>query len=98
MLDRLVVEDFLDAEFDDSSIEIPDNINKAELVETFALYVENDLYEWLKDNFSSFFDHIDSDWSWVEDTIARYKREEPTHFVANSNNPSQVRPSDGDTQ
>ena len=38
---------------------------KEKLVEAFCQYVEDDCYEWLKDNFKSFFDHGDPDWQWI---------------------------------
>jgi hypothetical protein len=53
MLDHRVVADFLDSELGDSII--PRDINKHDLVEAFCQYVEDDYYEWLKDNFKSFF-------------------------------------------
>ena len=37
MLDRKVVEEFLDAEFEDSDWELPEDISKSILVETFCL-------------------------------------------------------------
>ena len=30
-------------------------------------YVEDDYYEWLKDNFKSFFDHCKPDWEWIRE-------------------------------
>jgi len=59
MLDREVVKEFLSEEFSEREIEIPDDISEDVLVETFCKYVENDYYEWLKDNFNSFFDERD---------------------------------------
>jgi len=59
MLDREVVKEFLSEEFSERDIEIPDDISEDVLVETFCKYVENDYYEWLKDNFNSFFDERD---------------------------------------
>ena len=53
MLDREVVREFLDEEL--KGMEIPDDISKRALVETFYKYVEDDYYEWLKANFKSFF-------------------------------------------
>ncbi len=67
MLDRQVVEGFLDCELE--GLEIPDDIPKDKLVEAFCQYTENDYYEWLKDNFKSFFNHGNSDWDWVRDKI-----------------------------
>lgn len=74
MLDRGVVEEFLDAEFEDSDWEIPADISKKDLVETFALYVEDDLGDWLDDNFKSFFD-ADPDWDCIREQIKRYKQD-----------------------
>ena len=59
MLDRDVVEQFLDCELE--GIDIPEDISKKQLVEAFCQYVEDDYYEWLKDNFKSFFDHGNPD-------------------------------------
>ena len=61
MLDRSVVDEFLDCEFEDTDIEIPGDVGKKELVEAFCQFVEDDYFEWLKDNFKSFFDHGDPD-------------------------------------
>jgi hypothetical protein len=75
MLDRDVVKEFLDEEFEDSDIKIPRGISKKGLVETFCLYVEDDYYEWLKDNFESFFNHGNTDWDWIRDRIKYYQQE-----------------------
>lgn len=72
MLDRKVVEEFLNEEFKDSDIELPLDISKDVLVETFCLYVEDDYYEWLNDNFKSFFEHGDPDWDWIRERIKHY--------------------------
>ncbi len=64
MLDRKVVGEFLGWEFEDL-IEIPGDIPKDALVEAFCQYTEDDYYEWLKDNFKSFFDHENPDWDWI---------------------------------
>ncbi len=69
MLDRKVVEGFLDLEFEDRDWEIPEDIPKDALVEVFCQYVENDYYEWLKDNFKSFFNHGNPDWEWIRKKI-----------------------------
>lgn len=76
MLDRALVEEFLDEEFEDSDWGIPEDIPKNDLVETFALYVEDDLGDWLDDNFKSFF-NADPDWDLIRAQIKRYKREQP---------------------
>lgn len=72
MLDRKVVEEYLNDEFEDSDWEIPEDISKSTLIETFCLYIEDDLYEWLNDNFKSFFNHGDIDWDWVIGRIKHY--------------------------
>ena len=69
MLDRVVVEEFLDWEFEDRDWEIPESITKEVLVEAFCQYTEDDYYEWLKDNFKSFFDHGNPDWEWIREKI-----------------------------
>jgi len=69
MLDRQVVEEFLDWEFEEGDWEIPEGIPKDALVEAFCQYVEDDYYEWLKDNFKSFFDHGNPDWDWIREKI-----------------------------
>ena len=67
MLDRGVVEEFLDCELED--IEIPEDIDKDKLIEAFCDYVEDDYCEWLKDNFKSFFNHGDPDWERIREKI-----------------------------
>ncbi|MBI2851145.1 MAG: hypothetical protein HYX80_08930 [Chloroflexi bacterium] len=72
MLNRDVVEEFLDTEFEEGDWEIPADIPKDKLVETFCLYTEDDYYEWLKDNFKSFFGHGGPDWDWIKDRMSHY--------------------------
>ena len=67
MLDREVVREFLEEAL--SEAEIPEDIFKEELVETFCKYIEDDYYEWLKDNFKSFFNSGNPDWQWVRQKI-----------------------------
>jgi hypothetical protein len=67
MLDRDVVEEFLDCKLED--MEIPEDADKQALVEAFCQYTEDDTYEWLKDNFKSFFNHSDPDWEWMRQKI-----------------------------
>ncbi len=69
MLDRAVVEEFLDCKLKELKIEIPRDIKKEALVEAFCQYVEDDYYEWLKDNFKSFFEHGEPDWEWIRDRV-----------------------------
>ena len=72
MLDHAVVEEFMDKEFEDLDLEIPEDISKSTLIETFCHYVEDDYYEWLKDNFKSFFDHGNPDWDWIRIKLKSY--------------------------
>ena len=72
MLDRKVVREFLDEEFRET--EVPDDIFKEALVETFCKYIEDDYYEWLKDNFKSFFNSAKPDWQWVRERIKKCGR------------------------
>lgn len=72
MLDRDVVEEFLDGEIEQLELEIPEDIPKEKLVETFCLYTEDDYYEWLKDNLASFFEHGNPDWDWIRDRMKHY--------------------------
>ncbi|TET39694.1 MAG: hypothetical protein E3J65_03290 [Dehalococcoidia bacterium] len=75
MLDRAVVEEFFDDKFEDMELEIPDDIEKEALVEAFCLYIEDDYYEWLKDNFKSFFERGNPDWDWIRERIDHYTKE-----------------------
>jgi hypothetical protein len=69
MLDRNVVEEFLDCRVKELKIRIPRDIRKEALVEAFCQYVEGDYYEWLKDNFKSFFGDGELDWEWIRARI-----------------------------
>ena len=75
MLDRQVVKEFLEERLE--GVEIPEDISFNELVETFCQYTEDDYYEWLKDNFKSFFEFQDGelDWRWIREKIEKYKLE-----------------------
>ncbi len=69
MLDRQVVKEFLEEELD--GIEIPKNILSKDLTEAFCKYVEDDYYEWLRDNFKAFSNHWKPDWSLIRERIER---------------------------
>ena len=73
MLDRKVVEEFLDCELEGWGI--PEDISKDALVEAFCQYTEDDYYEWLKDNFKSFFNHGDPDWEWIRGRLIRDEKQ-----------------------
>jgi hypothetical protein len=60
MLDREVVREFLDEKIEE--MKTPEDISKEALAEAFCKYVEDDYYEWLKDNFKSFFNYRKPDW------------------------------------
>ncbi|MEA1964766.1 MAG: hypothetical protein U9O41_06530 [Candidatus Aerophobetes bacterium] len=72
MLDRSVVREYLDEEFEERGIEIAKDIPKKILVEVFCEYVEDDYYEWLKENFQSFFNYGNPDWNWIEERIKQF--------------------------
>jgi len=73
MLAREMVEEFLDYKFKVSNIKIPEGIPKKALVEMFCQYVEDDLAEWLIDNYKSFFDYGKPDWDWIKENITDYQ-------------------------
>lgn len=78
MLDREVVKEFLQEKFKESRIKIPQGVKESHLVETFCLYVEDDYYEWLKDNYRSFFRSLSqnkTDWEWIKRRINYYLKE-----------------------
>jgi hypothetical protein len=73
MLDREVVKEFLEEKME--GMEIPEDISREALVETFCKYAEDDYYEWLKDNFKSFFNHGNPCWDWIKERIEQYSKE-----------------------
>ena len=73
MLDREAVSEFLDEELKET--EIPDDISKEVLVKVFCKYVEDDYYDWLKDNFKSFFNYGKPDWQGIKERIKKYASE-----------------------
>ena len=75
MLDRQVVKEFIDWEFEEGDWEIPRDILKEALVEAFCQYTEDDYYEWLKDNFKSFFNHGDPDWEWIRGRLTASEKQ-----------------------
>jgi len=70
MLDREVVKEFLLEKLKDAGIRIPKSIDKKKLVEGFCRFTEDDYYEWLKDNFKTFFNHWNPDWEWIKEKLA----------------------------
>jgi len=73
MIDREVIREYLSEEL--SGIEIPKDIPHNVLIETFCRYIEDDYYNWIKDNFMTFFDDGDPDWDWIRERI-RYSSKE----------------------
>ncbi len=69
MLDRTIVEQLLDWEFDGLDWEIPEDISKEAVIEAFYQYAEEDYYEWLEDNLRSFFDHDNPVWNRIIEKI-----------------------------
>ena len=69
MIDRDSLEEFLELEFAESDLEIPRDISREDLVEAFSEYLEDGYYEWLRDNFRSFFNDGDPDWEWIREQI-----------------------------
>ena len=69
MLDRDSVEEFLDSEIAYMELEIPHDIPKAVLVDAFCAYIEAEYFEWLRENFTSFFNDGDPDWDWIREQI-----------------------------
>ncbi len=54
---------------------IPKGIKKSDIVETFCIYVEDDYYEWLKENYKSFFHSLSqnkTEWNWIRGRIKHY--------------------------
>ena len=69
MLDRTIIEQLLDWEFEGLHWEIPEYISREALLEAFYQYADDDHYEWLKDNLRSFFDHDNPDWNRIRERI-----------------------------
>ena len=67
MLDKDVIKGFLEENL--AEIKIPKDISKENLLQAFCTYVENDYYEWLNDNYKSFFNYGHPDWSWIKERI-----------------------------
>ncbi len=77
MLDRAVIADLVKEEMEEQEMKLPRNMNFKKLVETFCLFMEDDYYEWFKDNYKSFFNHGNPDWKRVRMQIQKCKKKEP---------------------
>ena len=69
MLDRDSVEEFLELELGYVEMEIPSDISKGTLVDAFCDYIEAEYHEWLRENFTTFFNDGDPDWDWIREQI-----------------------------
>jgi hypothetical protein len=71
MLDREVIKKFLGEEILDLNITLPQDISIEQLTNAFCLYVENDYFEWLRENSKSFFatNANGIDWNSVKELI-----------------------------
>ncbi len=74
MLDRGVVADFLKEEMREQDIKLPRGITFKKLVETFCRYTEDDYYEWLRDNYKSFFNHENPDWKLIRMQMQKHDK------------------------
>ena len=72
MIDRQSVKEFLVEGLDETVI--PVNILFNDLLETFCKYIENDYYEWLNDNYKSFFNHGNPDWKYIKEQIEQHSK------------------------
>ncbi|WXG43729.1 MAG: hypothetical protein WED04_06770 [Promethearchaeati archaeon SRVP18_Atabeyarchaeia-1] len=72
MLDREVIKELLNEELD--GIRIPEEISIDDITEAFCQYVEDDYYEWLKDNFRVFFNHGNPDWDVIRKKVGLVPR------------------------
>ena len=71
MIDMESAKVYLEKELEE--IDIPGDILLSELLETFCIYTEDDYCEWLKDNFKSFFNYGNPDWTWIKGRITNIK-------------------------
>ncbi|MFW0858759.1 MAG: hypothetical protein AAGB97_01010 [Dehalococcoidia bacterium] len=73
MLEHEAVKEFLEEELE--GIKVPKDISFDILVKTFCKYTEDDYYEWLKDNFKSFFNQGNPHWDWIKERIEHYSKD-----------------------
>lgn len=59
--------EYLREELEDDEMELPDDISLDDLADAFMDYLEVDIYDWLRENYRSFFK--DHDWDWVRERI-----------------------------
>ncbi len=74
MLDREVVGELIEEKFKEGGIKIPRGLSKKVLTEIFCKYTEDDYYEWIQDNFKTFFNYNVPDWDWIKGRIKHYSK------------------------
>lgn len=62
MLDRKLILEFLK----EKDLDLPKNLSLEKVNEAFCEYVENDFWDWLNDNYQTFFNQDNPDWKWIE--------------------------------
>lgn len=72
MLNKNLIKEFLSEEL--QGFNLPDDILFDDLCEAFYQYIEEDYYEWIKDNFRSFFNYYNPDWDWIRKRINENKK------------------------
>ncbi|MCK4234054.1 hypothetical protein KAU34_05600 [candidate division WOR-3 bacterium] len=74
MLNRAQLETFMEMMFEEKRIELPEDIELEDVVEAFCQYCDDELVDWLKMRFSSFFlmgsGESSIDWNWVRQNIS----------------------------
>lgn len=69
MLDREDIEEVLDTELEYLGIEIPHDITREALIESFCEYIEEDYPQWLRENLALFFNDGEPDWDWIRERL-----------------------------
>jgi len=73
MLNRTQLEAFMETIFKEKRIELPEDIELDDVVEAFCQYLNDDIDEWLKLEFSNFFlmnsGEGNIDWNWIRENI-----------------------------
>ncbi|MEO0050576.1 MAG: hypothetical protein ABIK42_05485 [candidate division WOR-3 bacterium] len=71
MIDKPFVKEFLKETL--IEVKVPTDISLDDLTAVFCRYLEQDSYQWLRDNFKSFFNHGDPDWTEIRRMINESK-------------------------
>jgi hypothetical protein len=62
MLDRKLILEFLQ----EKDLDLPNNLSLEKVNEIFCKYVEDGFFDWLNDNYQTFFNQDNPDWNWIE--------------------------------